>query len=100
VGKRTQINSVCVATVDGLTYYEKLTDIIEVKYYDMTKYVMFKCDWADTTRDRGYKVDKYGMTLINFNRHVHNGDRETDDPYVLTSQVGQAFYDEDKRNPV
>jgi len=38
-------------------------------------------------RDRGYKVDKYGMVLVNFNRFVHKGDQETDDPYVLTSQV-------------
>ncbi len=82
-----------------LTYYEKLTDIIEVEYYDRTKYVMFKCDWADTTRDRGYKVDEYGMELVSFNRLVHRGDLVTDDPYVLTSQVDQVFYVEDERNP-
>jgi hypothetical protein len=86
-GKRTQNSGLCVPTVDGLTYCEKLTDIIEVEYYDRTKYVMFKCDWAGTTRDRGYKVDEYGMILVNFNCLVHRGDRETDDPYVLTSQV-------------
>jgi hypothetical protein len=42
-GKMTQNSGVCVPTVDGLTYYEKLMDIIEVEYYDQTKYVMFKC---------------------------------------------------------
>jgi len=60
---------------------------------------MFKCDWADTTRDRRYKVEEYDMVLVNFNRLVHRGDRETDDPYVLTSQVDQVFYVEDERNP-
>jgi hypothetical protein len=85
-GKRTQNSGVCVPTVDGF-------------YYDRTKYVMFKCDWADTTRDRGYKVDEFGMVLVNFNRLVHRGDRETDDPYMLTSQVDQVFYVEDERNP-
>lgn len=62
---------------------------------------MFKCDWADTTRDRRYKVDEYGMVLIlvNFNRLIHKGDRETNVPYVLTSQVDQVFYGEDERNP-
>ncbi len=40
VGKRTQNSGVCVPTVDGLTYYGKLMDIIEVEYYDRTKYVM------------------------------------------------------------
>jgi hypothetical protein len=74
-------------------------DIIEVEYYDWTKYIMFKCDWADTTRDRGYKVDEYDRVLVNFNRLVHRGDREIDDPYVRTSQVDQVFYVEDERNP-
>lgn len=86
--RRTQNNDICVPTVDGLTYYEKLTDIIEVEYYDMTKYVMFKCDWTDTMRDRGYEVDKYGMELVCFNRLVHRRDLMTNDLHVLTSQVG------------
>jgi len=98
-GKRTQNNDVCVSTVDGLMYYGKLTDIIEVEYYYRTKYVMFKCDWADIAMDKGYKVDEYDMVLVNFNRFVHRGDREIDDPYVLTSQVDQVFYIEDERNP-
>jgi len=99
VEKRTQNSGMCVPTIDGLTYYGKLTNIIEVECYDRTKYVMFKCDWADTMRGRGYKVDDYGMVLVNFNRLVHRGDQETDDPYVLTSQVDQVFYVEDERNP-
>jgi hypothetical protein len=99
VGKRTQNSGVCVPTVDGLMYYEKLTNIIEAEYYDRTKYVMFKCDWADTTRDTRYKVDKYGMVLVNFNRLVHRGNLETDDPYVLTLKSDQVFYVEDERNP-
>jgi len=99
VGKRTQNSGVCVPTIDGSTYYGKLTDIIEVEYYDRTKYVMFKRDLADTTRDRGYKVDEYGMELVSFNRLVHRRDLATDDPYVLTSQVDQVFYVQDERNP-
>jgi hypothetical protein len=51
-----------VPTVDGETYYEKLTQIIHVEYYDKTKYVMFKCDWVDNIKDMGYKVDKYDLT--------------------------------------
>jgi hypothetical protein len=99
VGKRTQNIGMCVPTIDGLMYYGKLTDIIEVEHYDRTKYVMFKCDWADTTRDKGYKVDEYGMKLVSFNRLVHKGDLVTDDQYVLTSQVDQVFHVEDERNP-
>jgi hypothetical protein len=46
-------------------------------------------------------VDEYGMVLVlvNFNRLIHRGDRETNVPYVLTSQVDQVFYVEDERNP-
>jgi hypothetical protein len=99
VGKRTQNSRVFVLTINGLTYYEKLTDIIEVEYYDKTKYVIFKCDWVDTTRDRGYEVDEYGIVLVNFNHLVYRGDREIDDLYVLTSEVDQVFYIEDERNP-
>jgi hypothetical protein len=87
VGKRSQNNGVCVPTVDGEMYYGKLTQIIEVEYYDQTKYVLFKCDWADNTRGRGYKLDKHDLMLVNFKYLVHKGDKITDEPYVLTSQV-------------
>jgi hypothetical protein len=99
VRRRTQNSGVCVPTVDGETYYRKLTDIIEVEYYDRTKYVLFKCDWADVTRDRGFKIDDYGLVFFNFNYLVHRGKLITDEPYVLTSQVDQVFYVENERNP-
>jgi hypothetical protein len=89
----------CVPTVDGKTYYRKLTQIIEVEYYNWTKYVLFKCEWVDNTRDKGYKVDKHGLTLVNFKNLVHRGDQNTDEPYVLTSQVEQVFYVENERDP-
>jgi hypothetical protein len=98
VRKMSQNSGVCVPTVDGYTYYGKLTQIIEVEYYDRTRYVLFKCDWADITRSRGYKVDEYGLTFVNFKNLIHTRERETDDPYVLTSQVSQVFYVEDPRN--
>jgi hypothetical protein len=54
-----------VPIVDGNTYYGKLTRIIEVEYYDMTRYVLLKCNWADIKKDRGYSEDEYGITLVN-----------------------------------
>ena len=93
VGKRSQNSGVCVPTVDGEMYYEKLTQIVEVEYYDRKKYVLFKYDWVDSTRDHGYTVDKnYGLTLVNFKNIVHRGDQIIDELYVLTSQVEQVFY--------
>jgi hypothetical protein len=81
----TLAHGVCVPTVDGETYYKKLTDIVEVEYYDRTKYVIFKYNWADTTSDRGYKIDDYGLVFVNVNHFVHRGELITDEPYVLTS---------------
>jgi hypothetical protein len=98
-GKKTQNSGVCVPTVDGDTYYGKLTRIIEVEYYDTTRYVLFKCDWADIRRDRGYKEDQYGFTLVNFKNLIHTGEQITDEPYVLSSQVSQVFYVFDERHP-
>lgn len=87
----------CVPTVDGETYYMKLTRVFKVEYYDdMTRYVLFKCDWADIRRDRGYKMDEYGITLMNFTNMVHTRERNTDEPYILSSQVSQCFYVEDE----
>jgi hypothetical protein len=98
VEKRSQNSGVCVPTVDGETYYKKLTQIIEVEYYDRMKYVLFKCDWADNTRDRGWKMDKHDLTLVNFKNLVHRGNQMTDEPYVLTFQVEQVFYVEYERD--
>jgi hypothetical protein len=44
-------------------------------------------------------VDKHGLTLVNFKNLVHRGDQITDEPYVLTSQVEQVFYVDNKRDP-
>jgi hypothetical protein len=98
-GKTSQNCGVCMPTVDGPTYYGKLTRIIEVQYYDESRYVLFKCDWADIEKNKGYKEDEYGIPLVSFKRLIHKGDRITDDPYVLSSQVSQVYYVEDERHP-
>jgi hypothetical protein len=99
VGRRTQNSGVCVPTVEGETYYGQLTDVVEVEYYDRTTYVLFKCNWVDTTMDRWFRVDDYGLVFVNFTHLVHRRELLTDEPYVLTSQVDKVFYVEDGRNP-
>jgi hypothetical protein len=39
-GKRSHNNGVCVPTIDGVTYFGKLIEVIEVEYYDRTRYVL------------------------------------------------------------
>jgi len=90
VGRMTQNSGVCVPTVEGKTYYEQLTDIVEVDYYDRATYVLFKCNWADPTIDKGFRIDDYGLVFVNFNHLIHRGELITDEPYVLTSQVDQV----------
>jgi hypothetical protein len=99
VGRKSKNSGVCVPTVDDEMYYGKLTQIIEVEYYDRTKYVLFKCDWTDNTRGREYKLDKHSLTLVNFKNLVHREDKITDEPCVLTFQVSQVFYVNNDRDP-
>lgn len=95
----------CVASsVDGnlreadLSYYGKLEDIIELNYYGQFKVTLFKCKWADTTRDRGFKKDAWGFTSINFSRLIHIGDREEHEPYIEASQAQMVYYVDDEMN--
>jgi hypothetical protein len=97
--KRSQNSGVCVTIEDGPTYYGKLTWIIEVTYYDLTRYVFFKCDWIDIQLNIGYKKDEYGFNLVNFKNLIHTGAWITDDPFILPNQVSQVYYVEDPKNP-
>jgi hypothetical protein len=45
---------------------------------------MLKCDWMDSTRDKRYKVDEYGLIFVNFKILVHRGEMIIDKLYVLT----------------
>jgi hypothetical protein len=98
-GKTAKNSGVCVPIIDGNTYYGKLTRIIEIEYYDTTRYVLFKCDWADIRKDRAWSEDEYGITLVNFKNLIHMGDKISDDLYILSSQVSHVYYVHNDRNP-
>lgn len=51
-----------------LPYYGKLEDIIELNYYGKFRVVLFKCKWADATRDRGFKRDVWNFNCVNFSK--------------------------------
>ncbi|GLT52874.1 hypothetical protein SLA2020_261860 [Shorea laevis] len=98
-GKTTQNSEVCVPTIDVHIYFGKLTRIIKVEYYGGTRYVLFKCKWVDIKLYKGYKQDEYGFNFVNLKNLIHTGERITDDPYVLSSQVSQAYYVKDGKDP-
>jgi len=74
-----------------LAYYGKLEDIVELNYYGHFKVTLFKCKWADTTRDWRLRKDPWGFTCINFSRLIHTGDREEHDPYIEASQAEMIY---------
>ena len=82
--------------VGGVPYYGKLVDIIELNYNGQFTVTLFKCQWADTTSDRGIKKDDSGFTSVNFSRLIHVGDRENDEPYIFASDAQLVFYVDDE----
>ncbi|CAA7013323.1 unnamed protein product [Microthlaspi erraticum] len=76
-------------------YYGKLIDIIQLNYYDKFRVILFKCKWADTRDNRGYKRDIFGHHMVNFSRTIHSGAYEEDEPFVLASQAKMVYYVED-----
>lgn len=92
-GKRlTQNSSVVNISDDGIKYYGRLTDIIEISYRDDYKVALFKCDWYDVHHRSGTKQDEFGYTVVNFKRLIHTGEKMEHDPFVFSSQVSQVFY--------
>ena len=82
--------------VGGVPYYGKLVDIIELNYNGQFTVTLFKCQWANTTTDRGIKRDDLGFTSVNFSRLIHVGDREHDEPYILASEAQLVYYVDDE----
>jgi hypothetical protein len=46
----------------------------------------------------GWSEDEYGIILVNFKSLIHTGDKISNDPYVLSSQVSQIYYVHDDKN--
>ncbi|XP_019264921.1 PREDICTED: uncharacterized protein LOC109242523 isoform X2 [Nicotiana attenuata] len=95
----------CIASsVDGylrqaeLPYYGKLEDIVEINYNGRFTVVLFKCRWADTARDRGYKKDRWNLNCVNFEKLIHTGEREEHEPYIEASQAQLVYYVDDVVN--
>ncbi|KDO41522.1 hypothetical protein CISIN_1g037486mg [Citrus sinensis] len=70
-----------------VSYFGRLTDVIELDYYGGRKVTLFKCDWVDVNSSRGIKKDELGFTLVNLNSSLN-----TDELFVLATQAIQVFY--------
>ncbi|KAF3678006.1 hypothetical protein FXO37_04576 [Capsicum annuum] len=86
------------ATQTDLPYYGKLEDIVKLNYYGKFRVVLFKCQWADTTRNRGFKIDAWKFNCVNFSKLIHIGDRVDDDLYIEASQANMVYYVDDEND--
>ena len=76
-------------SVKGETdFYGILQEIIEVEFPNLVKLkcVFFKCDWFDSTVNRGVWYNKFGVVDINATRRYNKFE-----PYILASQAHQVF---------
>ncbi|XP_060171296.1 uncharacterized protein LOC132602472 [Lycium barbarum] len=83
--------------VGGVPYYGKLVDIIELNYNGQFTVTLFKCQWVNTTTNKGIKKDELGFTSVNFSHLIHLGDREEHEPYILASQAQLVYYVDDEK---
>ena len=87
-----------ISEVESVNYYGRLRNIIELDQYRNFKVVLFQCDWVDVHHNSGIRQDKFGITLVNFCRLIHTGEKLEHDPYVFSSQVEQVFFVQDPKN--
>ncbi|KAH0784221.1 hypothetical protein KY290_003819 [Solanum tuberosum] len=74
-----------------VSFYEILTDIIELYYSKNLKFVLFKCKWVNNSKGLIEK-DDYGFTLVNFNHLLYTRHQLSDEPFIFASQAQQVFY--------
>ncbi|XP_073109649.1 uncharacterized protein [Elaeis guineensis] len=90
--RKTQ-NSGIMVKANRKIYYNLLTDIFELNYFEKFKVILFRCNWMDINSPRGLKQDTNGFTLINFSRLIHTMMLLKDDPFIFSSQAHQVFFD-------
>lgn len=83
--------------VGPVYYHGWLTNIVEIRYANDTKYLMFKCNWIDNIH--GKKEDAFKFTIVNFNHLLYREDQPTNEPYILASQAEQVWYVPDPIEP-
>lgn len=95
--RKTQNSGVVNMAHDGVNYYGRLSDIIELSYGSDYKVVLFKCDWYDVYHRAGMKEDEFGFTLVNFSRVIHTGE-EIEHLLFSLLNLGKCFMWKIKKN--
>ncbi|CAL1377287.1 unnamed protein product [Linum trigynum] len=78
----------------GIPCYGVIEDIIELRYTEGLRVVLFESEWYDTTREGlGYRRDGHGVVTPN-----RTCKRHADEPYVMACQTLQVYYVQCVRN--
>ncbi|XP_040364563.1 uncharacterized protein LOC121050060 [Rosa chinensis] len=78
-------------------FYGVLTDVIQIRYTNHLKFVLFKGDWINNRM--GLKKDEFKFTLVNFNHLLYKDNVIEDEPFILTEQARQVCYVQDPSDP-
>ena len=80
--------------VEGdVTYYGRISEIVELNYSNVGHVVLFKCDWVKNINGVR-QLDNFGITEVNFN-HMCNALDQNFEPFILASQAKQVYYVQD-----
>ena len=74
-------------------YYGIIKEIVELNYHHKGNVVLFKCAWVDNrVQDKWVKIDKFGITSVNFKHLFNTGEKMCDETFILASQAIQVYY--------
>ncbi|XP_050229112.1 uncharacterized protein LOC126678253 [Mercurialis annua] len=97
-GLRTQNSGVVVVgdngiEVEHIDYYGVLTEILEFKYLNGRRVILFRCKWRDVyDKVRGIQVDEYGIISVNCQRLLKTDEpfkTQPRDVYTVSSQLDE-----------
>ncbi|TXG61774.1 hypothetical protein EZV62_013137 [Acer yangbiense] len=77
----------------NVTFHGVLMDVIEIRYTNDMKFVLFKCDWVNN--QLGKKQDEFNLTMVNFNHLMYKDNHVGDEPFILAGQAEQVVYVQD-----
>nr|GEY53626.1 hypothetical protein [Tanacetum cinerariifolium]GEY53634.1 hypothetical protein [Tanacetum cinerariifolium] len=86
-GRKTSNTDLCIVGEEG-DYYGQLNDVIELEYMNCSKVVLFKCEWFDPVKHRGWKIhNEFGLVDINHKKKLRNYD-----PFIMAHQAQQVYF--------
>ncbi|GJS20891.1 transposon-like protein [Tanacetum coccineum] len=87
LGWKTSNTDICLVGEVG-DYYGQMTDVIELEYTSYSKVILFRCDWFDPIKNRGWKIhNEFGLVDINHKKKLMKYD-----PFIIAHQALQVYF--------